>query len=69
MSISRGTRIVLTVFALIAFAFIYVPLGVILINSFSVDKNLTWPPSGFTTTQLTSFFVNIFFAMFGPQLR
>jgi len=49
VSISRGTRIVLTVFALIAFAFIYVPLGVILINSFSVDKNLTWPPSGFTT--------------------
>ena len=25
------------------------PLGVILINSFSVDKSLTWPPSGFTT--------------------
>lgn len=27
------------------------------------------PPSGYTTTQLTSFFVNIYFAMFGPQLR
>ena len=25
------------------------PLGVILINSFSTDKSLTWPPSGFTT--------------------
>jgi putative spermidine/putrescine transport system permease protein len=49
MSISRGTRIVLTIFALIAFSFIYIPLGVILINSFSTDKNLTWPPSGFTT--------------------
>jgi putative spermidine/putrescine transport system permease protein len=49
MSISRGTRIVLTVFAIIAFGFIYVPLGVILINSFSTDKSLTWPPSGFTT--------------------
>jgi putative spermidine/putrescine transport system permease protein len=48
MSISRGTRVVLTIFAIIAFGFIYVPLGVILINSFSTDKSLTWPPSGFT---------------------
>ena len=49
MTLSRGTRIVLTVFAIVAFGFIYVPLGVILINSFSTDKSLTWPPSGFTT--------------------
>jgi putative spermidine/putrescine transport system permease protein len=49
MSISRGTRIVLSIFAVIGFAFIYVPLGVILINSFSTDKSLTWPPSGYTT--------------------
>jgi putative spermidine/putrescine transport system permease protein len=49
MSISRRTRVVLTVFAIIAFGFIYVPLGVILVNSFSTDKSLTWPPSGFTT--------------------
>jgi putative spermidine/putrescine transport system permease protein len=49
MTLSRGTRIVLTVFAVVAFGFIYVPLAVILINSFSTDKSLTWPPSGFTT--------------------
>lgn len=49
MTISRGTKIVLSLFALVAFSFIYIPLGVILINSFSVDKSLTWPPSGFTT--------------------
>ena len=49
MTISRGTKVVLTLFALVAGAFIYIPLGVILINSFSVDKSLTWPPSGFTT--------------------
>ncbi|MDI1289158.1 MAG: ABC transporter permease [bacterium] len=49
MTISRGTKIGLSIFAFIAFGFIYVPLGVILINSFSVDKSLTWPPSGFTT--------------------
>lgn len=49
MTLSRGTKILLSLFALLAGAFIYVPLGVILINSFSVDKSLTWPPSGFTT--------------------
>ena len=49
MSISRGTKIVLSIFAVIGFAFIYIPLGVILINSFSTDKSLTWPPSGYTT--------------------
>lgn len=49
MTLSRGTKILLGLFALIAGAFIYVPLGIILINSFSVDKSLTWPPSGYTT--------------------
>lgn len=49
MTISRGTKVVLSIFAIIAFGFIYVPLGIILINSFSIDKSLTWPPSGFTT--------------------
>ena len=49
MTLSRGTKILLGIFALIAGAFVYVPLGIILINSFSVDKSLTWPPSGFTT--------------------
>ena len=49
MSLSRGTKAVLSIFAVIAFGFIYVPLGVILINSFSTDRSLTWPPSGFTT--------------------
>jgi putative spermidine/putrescine transport system permease protein len=49
MTLSRGTKAVLTFCALIAFSFIYIPLGVIVINSFSVDKGLGWPPSGFTT--------------------
>ncbi len=49
MTISRGTKVVLSLLALIALAFIYIPLGVILINSFSTDKSLTWPPTGFTT--------------------
>jgi putative spermidine/putrescine transport system permease protein len=49
MSISRGTKVVLSILAVLGFAFIYIPLGVILINSFSTDRSLTWPPSGFTT--------------------
>lgn len=49
MSISRPTRIAITALAIVGFGFIYVPLAVILINSFSSSKSLTWPPTGFTT--------------------
>ena len=58
MTISRGTKVVLSIFAIIAFGFIYVPLGVILINSFSVNRSLTWPPSGFTTQWWSKAFQN-----------
>ena len=49
MTISRPTKWLLGLFALIAFAFVYVPLFVVLINSFSSSKTLSWPPPGFTT--------------------
>ncbi len=49
MSISRPTKLVLSLLALLAFSFIYIPLIVILINSFSTNRSLTWPPSGFTS--------------------
>lgn len=49
MTLSRPTKWILGIIALIAFSFVYVPLAVVLINSFSTDKTLTWPPSGFTT--------------------
>lgn len=39
----------MTVLAIIGFGFIYVPLAVILVNSFSSSKSLTWPPTSFTT--------------------
>ena len=58
MTISRGTKIALSIFAVIALGFIYVPLGVILVNSFSVNKSLTWPPSGFTTEWWSKAFQN-----------
>ena len=49
MSISRTTKVILSILALIGFAFVYLPLVVILINSFSTSRSLTWPPPGFTT--------------------
>ena len=58
MTISRGTKIALSIFAVIALGFIYVPLGVILVNSFSINKSLTWPPSGFTTEWWSKAFQN-----------
>jgi len=49
MTISRPTKWILGLIALVAFASVYVPLAVVLINSFSSSKTLAWPPSGFTT--------------------
>jgi len=48
MTMTRGTKALLTVLALVVGAFIYVPLAIILINSFSIDRVLSWPPSGLT---------------------
>lgn len=49
MRLSKPTKTFLIVFSVITFAFVYIPLGVILLNSFSESTSLTWPPSGFTT--------------------
>ena len=49
MTLTRSARAWLWAGATIAFAFIYVPLIVVLVNSFSTSKTLSWPPPGFTT--------------------
>ena len=49
MHLTRGVRIVLTLMTAAVLAFIYVPLGVVVVNSFSASVSLTWPPPGFTT--------------------
>ena len=49
MTLSRGAKWVLTVVMLIGLAFIYVPLAVIVINSFNASKVFAWPPQQFTT--------------------
>ncbi|MFM9133818.1 MAG: ABC transporter permease, partial [bacterium] len=48
MTTSRGAKIVLTVFAVIAFLFVYIPIAVVLINSFNAGETLSWPPEGFS---------------------
>ena len=43
------TRASFWIFALVVLAFIYVPLGVVAINSFNSDRTFGWPPPGLTT--------------------
>jgi putative spermidine/putrescine transport system permease protein len=43
------TRATFWVFALVVLAFIYLPLGVVAINSFNSDRTFGWPPPGLTT--------------------
>ncbi|HET7762703.1 MAG TPA: ABC transporter permease [Phycicoccus sp.] len=49
MRTSRRGRVAWWGFAALFLAFVYVPLGVVGINSFNADKTFGWPPSGFTT--------------------
>ncbi|WBM80562.1 ABC transporter permease [Cryobacterium breve] len=48
MRLSRPARAVLAALTGIILAVIYLPLIVVLINSFSTSTNLTWPPPGLT---------------------
>ncbi|GAA4494612.1 ABC transporter permease [Actinoallomurus oryzae] len=48
MNLSRGTRIALRVAMIVGLAIIYVPLFVVLINSFNADKTFAWPPTHVT---------------------
>ncbi|SDL32829.1 ABC transporter permease [Microbacterium azadirachtae] len=48
MRISLGTRVTLGIITAVILAVVYVPLLVVLVNSFSTSASLTWPPPGFT---------------------
>jgi putative spermidine/putrescine transport system permease protein len=50
MVLSRGLRVALRVITGVVLAVVYVPLIVVVINSFNPDKTFGWPPSGFTLT-------------------
>ncbi len=48
MTLSRGARVALRVAMVLGLAVIYVPLLVVLINSFNADKTFGWPPAHLT---------------------
>ncbi|MEO5834882.1 MAG: ABC transporter permease [Nakamurella sp.] len=48
MRLGRSSRLILGAFTLAILGVIYVPLLVVLVNSFSTSTSLTWPPPGFT---------------------
>jgi putative spermidine/putrescine transport system permease protein len=48
VNLSRGTRVALRVAMIVGLAVIYVPLFVVLVNSFNADKTFGWPPTKFT---------------------
>lgn len=48
MRLSRGTRAVLFTFVAVALAFVYLPLAILVVNSFNASKVFAWPPSSWT---------------------
>jgi putative spermidine/putrescine transport system permease protein len=49
MTISRSGRLALSALLGVGLAFIYVPLMVVIINSFNASRTFSWPPSELTT--------------------
>ncbi|MBX6382217.1 MAG: ABC transporter permease [Microbispora sp.] len=48
MNLSRTSKILLRAALVAGLAVIYVPLAVVLLNSFNSDRTFAWPPAGFT---------------------
>jgi len=48
MFLTRRTRITLLMLCLIGFAFLYVPLGIVILNAFNKSRTFAFPPSGYT---------------------
>jgi putative spermidine/putrescine transport system permease protein len=48
MTLSSRARLALAAFMALGLAVIYVPLIVVLISSFNVDRTFSWPPNGLT---------------------
>ncbi|MGH3475816.1 MAG: ABC transporter permease, partial [Nocardioidaceae bacterium] len=49
MTLSRTTRVVLLAALLLGLAVVYIPLLVVVVNSFNVDATFAWPPDELTT--------------------
>jgi putative spermidine/putrescine transport system permease protein len=48
MTIDRRLKAALTVLTGVVLVVIYVPLALVMVNSFNVDRTFTWPPRGLT---------------------
>ena len=48
MTLSRRARIMLRIVMILGLVGIYIPLAVVLINSFNISQTFGWPPSGLT---------------------
>lgn len=49
MTLSRGARWLLRAAMALGLAVIYVPLSIVLVNSFNADRTFAWPPPSWTT--------------------
>ena len=49
MTISRNARLALASLMGVGLSFIYIPLSVVVINSFNASRTFSWPPTHFTT--------------------
>jgi len=49
VTISTGLRRLLLAFTALVLAVVYVPLGLVVLNSFNTSNTFGWPPEGFTT--------------------
>jgi putative spermidine/putrescine transport system permease protein len=48
MTLSRGARLALRVCLIIVLGFLYIPLALVLLNSFNASKIFKWPPEEYT---------------------
>ena len=58
MRISKSAKVFLYTIMGFGFSFIYVPLLLVVINSFNKNTSFAWPPTGFTTTWWSKALVN-----------
>jgi putative spermidine/putrescine transport system permease protein len=49
VTLSPLTRRFLTGFTVLALVFVYVPLALVILNSFNTSRTFAWPPPGYTT--------------------
>jgi putative spermidine/putrescine transport system permease protein len=48
MTLSRGLRLSLVACTILALVLIYLPLGIVVLNSFNTSGSFAWPPTGLT---------------------